>query len=63
METTSLIDLAKRLQEISKIQKQLTAEYNAIIEELWRRFPPMYDDPNIQKIEIKEGQDNAKVRR
>lgn len=54
LETTSLIDLINRINQISVEKLQLDLEYNNIIDELYRRFPNLKDDPNLEKIKIKE---------
>jgi hypothetical protein len=33
---------------------QLDLEYNSIVDELYKRFPDLKDDPNLEKIKIKE---------
>lgn len=51
---TSLIDLINRINQISVEKLNLDLEYNSIIEELYVRFPDLKDDPNLEKIKIKE---------
>lgn len=51
---TSLIDLINRINQISVEKMNLDLEYNSIIEELYERFPDLKDDPNLEKIKIKE---------
>lgn len=54
LETTSLIDLINRVNQISVERLQLDLEYNNIMDELYKRFPDLKDDPNLEKIKIKE---------
>ena len=56
--TTALVDLVIRMSDIDQeVQRKgyelvrLKEEYNAIIKEVWRRFPPLEHDPNIQLME------------
>jgi len=51
---TSLIDLINRINQISVEKMNLDLEYNSIVEELYVRFPDLKDDPNLEKIKIKE---------
>ena len=54
LKKTSLVDLINRINQISVERLNLDLEYNNIIEELYERFPDLKDDPNLEKIKIKE---------
>jgi len=54
LEKTSLIDLINRINQISVERMNLDLEYNDIVDELKKRMPGLKDDPNLEKIKIKE---------
>lgn len=61
--------LATRLNEIMKEQNQyeiellmLDKEYNAIVKELWRRYPNLRNEPDLQpKKRVRKYEDNRTI--
>ena len=54
-------ELVDRLNEINKEKDKLDIEiivlndeYDKIVKELWDRIPSLKDDPNLQKVKVKE---------
>ena len=55
MQSKSLLELVRRLNEIEIEQNKLDIEHNQIVEELYKRLPPLRDDVNIQpKVRVKK---------
>lgn len=57
----SIKELVDRLNEINKEKDKLDIEiivlddeYDKIVKELWDRIPSLKDDPNLQKVKVKE---------
>lgn len=57
----SIKELVDRLNEINKEKDKLDIEiivlndeYDKIVKELWDRIPSLRDDPNLQKVKVKE---------
>ena len=57
----SIKELVDRLNEINKEKDKLDIEiivlndeYDRIVKELWNRIPKLKDDPNLQKVKVKE---------
>lgn len=57
----SIKELVDRLNEINKEKDKLDIEiivlndeYDKIVKELWDRIPKLKDDPNMQKVKVKE---------
>lgn len=57
----SIKELVDRLNEINKEKDKLDIEiivlndeYDKIVKELWDRIPKLKDDPNLQKVKVKE---------
>lgn len=57
----SIKELVDRLNEINKEKDKLDIEiivlndeYDRIVKELWDRIPNLKDDPNLQKVKVKE---------
>ena len=54
METKTTKDLVMRMNLINKEIDTLILEYNSIVKELWRRYPTLKNEVDIQpKIRIK----------
>lgn len=57
----SIKELVDRLNEINKEKDKLDIEiivlndeYDRIVKELWNRIPKLKDDPNLQKVKVKD---------
>ena len=58
METKTTKDLAMRMNLINKEIDSLLLEYNSIVKELWKRYPNLKNEVDIQpKIRIKTKED------
>ncbi|MBO7614991.1 MAG: hypothetical protein J6T15_04785 [Bacilli bacterium] len=53
LKAKSVLELAKRLNEIDVMLRQLELEYNEIVDEIQERLPSLKEDKNLQKIKRK----------
>lgn len=54
LEKVTTLELVNRINKISIEINNLDMEYNTIVDELYRRFPNLKHDPNLEKKKIKE---------